>query len=82
MEVWHWHGNSLVDSNGNVLLECTQKPDPKIAHLVASTPLLLDACKSALLLSDEEGNLPDNGEFSGAIIGDQINYAVEIAQNG
>lgn len=40
---------------------------------------LLEACKAALLLAGD-GDLPDNGEYSGAAITDQIRAAVAKAE--
>lgn len=49
--------------------------------LVADREVLLAACKAALLLAGD-GDLPDNGEFSGAAITDQVRAAVAQAEGG
>jgi hypothetical protein len=79
-EIWKWEGNTLKSSDGRILLECVSKPADKVCQLISASPMLLSACKAAMLLADEDGCLPDNGEYSGAAIGDQILCAVEMAQ--
>jgi hypothetical protein len=50
-------------------------------RLGEAAPELLEACKAALLLAGD-GDLPDNGEYSGAAITDQIRAAVAKAKGG
>ncbi|MFC1926217.1 hypothetical protein ACFLWV_00500 [Chloroflexota bacterium] len=50
------------------------------AKLIASSPFLLEALKSVLMLIGDE-DLPDNGELSGAAICDMARVAVELTEN-
>lgn len=43
---------------------------------------LREACEAALLLADADGNLPDNGEYQGGAIADQIRCALEDTATG
>lgn len=79
-KIWKWEGNALKSSDGRVILECASRPADDVALLISAAPMLLSACKSALLLADEDGSLPDNGEYSGAAIGDQLSCAVQMAE--
>lgn len=49
-------------------------------RLFLAAPMLLEACKAALRLAGD-GDLPDNGEYSGAAITDLIRAAVEKASS-
>ena len=53
----------------------------KEERLGEAAPELLEACKAALLLAGD-ADLPDNGEYSGAAITDQIRAAVAKAKGG
>ncbi len=50
-------------------------------RLATAAPELLEACKAALLLAGD-GDLADNGEYSGAAITDQIRAAVRKVEGG
>jgi len=76
-EIWKWEGNALKSSDGRVILECASRPADDVALLISAAPMLLSACKSALLLADEDGSLC---EYSGAAIGDQLSCAVQMAE--
>ena len=80
-ESWIWEGKTLKDSAGKVILECVSVPPEEIALKLAATPLLFEACQSALMLADEEGNLQVWGSlFSmkwGALAGKTIIASVE-----
>lgn len=43
---------------------------------------LREACEAALLLTDADGSLPDNGEYHGGAIADQIRCALEDTRTG
>jgi len=47
----------------------------------AFVPGLIEAIQAALLLADEEGSLPDNGEYHGGAIADQLRCALAAAEN-
>jgi hypothetical protein len=51
----------------------------KVAHLIAASPYMLDSLKAVLKLAGDD-DLPDNGEWSGAAITDQVSAAVGLAQ--
>lgn len=50
------------------------------SHNAGPWPDLLEAAEAALLLAGD-GDLPDNGEFSGASITDQLRDAVANARS-
>lgn len=52
------------------------------AALLCFSPTLLAACEAVLNLCDNEGNLPENGEFSGAAIAEAVREAVRLAHSG
>ncbi len=70
----------IVASDGTIIAQLEGSANnAKTAHLIAASPYMLDSLKAVQKLAG--GNdLPDNGEWSGAAITDQVSAAVGLAE--
>lgn len=53
--------------------------DKAYAKMIAASPYMLEALESVVRLIGD-GDLEDNGEFSGAAISDMVRTAIELAK--
>lgn len=84
--------HNIGDENGRAIAGVFHAPDKGRPILIATRNAelivravnahdgLVAACRAVLLLADSSGQLPDNGEYCGSIIADQIRAALAKAE--
>jgi len=72
--------NWVIVAKGNAVIARLEGKanDEKTAKLIAAAPYALNALKAVMNLAGDE-DLPDNGEWSGAAITDQVSAAIELS---